>query len=134
MWININENLILTQLQSPSLPNIDICDLHCEIPNTHLFIIDLSFLVRNAFRHRLLLCSMPYCNPLVLLFFLPGLYNFLPPDSREFEDLVKTVSSCYLDSSSRGTFTYCKARLIRNELLEKEVGCQIYASVFFFFF
>uniref|UniRef100_H3DKJ6 Transcription activation suppressor b n=1 Tax=Tetraodon nigroviridis TaxID=99883 RepID=H3DKJ6_TETNG len=40
--------------------------------------------------------------------------------SREFEDLVKTVSSCYLDSSSRGTFTYCKARLIRNELLEKE--------------
>eukprot|EP00066_Takifugu_rubripes_P011541 XP_011600807.1 PREDICTED: protein FAM208A-like isoform X2 [Takifugu rubripes] len=49
-----------------------------------------------------------------------GLYNFLPPDSREFEDLVKIVSSCYLDSSSRGTFTYCKARLIRNELLEKE--------------
>lgn len=35
---------------------------------------------------------------------------------------MKIVSSCYLDSSSRGTFTYCKARLIRNELLEKEVG------------
>lgn len=32
------------------------------------------------------------------------------------------MSSCYLDPSSRGTFTYCKARLIRNELLEKEVG------------
>ncbi len=51
-----------------------------------------------------------------------GLYQFLPPDSREFKDLVKTVSSFYLDSSSRGTFSYCKARLIHNELLEKEVG------------
>ncbi|KAM3618357.1 uncharacterized protein V6R79_019606 [Siganus canaliculatus] len=49
-----------------------------------------------------------------------GLYHFLPPDSREFEDLVKTISSCYLDASSRGTFSYCKARLIHNELLEKE--------------
>ncbi|XP_078144495.1 protein TASOR isoform X2 [Centroberyx gerrardi] len=49
-----------------------------------------------------------------------GLYQFLPPDSREFEDLVKTLSSFYLDSSSRGTFSYCKARLIHNELLEKE--------------
>lgn len=73
------------------------------------------------------LCLMLYSNPPMLLLFLPGLYNFLPPDSREFEDLVKTVSSCYLDSSSRGAFTYCKARLIRNELLEKEVGCQSYA-------
>lgn len=51
----------------------------------------------------------------------PGLYQFLPPDSREFEELVKVVSSFYLDASSRGTFSYCKARLIHNELLEKEV-------------
>ncbi|XP_035512430.1 protein TASOR isoform X1 [Morone saxatilis] len=49
-----------------------------------------------------------------------GLYQFLPPDSREFENLVKIVSSFYLDSKSRGTFSYCKARLIHNELLEKE--------------
>ncbi|XP_023257601.1 protein TASOR-like isoform X1 [Seriola lalandi dorsalis] len=49
-----------------------------------------------------------------------GLYQFLPPDSREFEDLVKIISSFYLDASSRGTFSYCKARLIHNELLEKE--------------
>ncbi|KAK7884176.1 hypothetical protein WMY93_027299 [Mugilogobius chulae] len=49
-----------------------------------------------------------------------GLYQFLPPDSREFEDIVKTISSFYLDSASRGTFTYCKARLIHNEMLEKE--------------
>ena len=77
---------------------------------------------------------MPHRNPPMLLVFLPGLYNFLPPDSREFEDLVKTVSSCYLDSSSRGTFTYCKARLICNELLEKEVGCQTCVFVFLVFF
>lgn len=51
-----------------------------------------------------------------------GLYQFLPPDSREFEDLVKIISSFYLDPSSRGCFSYCKARLIHNELLEKEVG------------
>ncbi|XP_035500892.2 protein TASOR isoform X3 [Scophthalmus maximus] len=49
-----------------------------------------------------------------------GLYEFLPPDSREFEDLVKILSTFYLDASSRGTFSYCKARLIHNELLEKE--------------
>ncbi|XP_014853954.1 PREDICTED: protein TASOR-like isoform X1 [Poecilia mexicana] len=49
-----------------------------------------------------------------------GLYQFLPPDSREFEDLVKIISSFYLDASSRGSFSYCKARLIHNELLEKE--------------
>ncbi|XP_069383025.1 protein TASOR isoform X2 [Paralichthys olivaceus] len=49
-----------------------------------------------------------------------GLYNFLRPDSREFEDLVKILSSFYLDSSSRAAFSYSKARLIYNELLEKE--------------
>ncbi|XP_036803395.1 protein TASOR isoform X2 [Oncorhynchus mykiss] len=49
-----------------------------------------------------------------------GLYQFLAPDSREFEGLVKILSSFYLDASSRGTFSYCKARLIHNELLEKE--------------
>ncbi|XP_071020796.1 protein TASOR-like isoform X2 [Oncorhynchus clarkii lewisi] len=49
-----------------------------------------------------------------------GLYQFLPPDSREFEGLVKILSSSYLDASSRGTFSYSKARLIHNELLEKE--------------
>ncbi|XP_037133261.1 protein TASOR isoform X2 [Syngnathus acus] len=49
-----------------------------------------------------------------------GLYQVLPPDSREFDNLVKLISSFYLDASSRGTFSYCKARLIHNELLEKE--------------
>lgn len=75
------------------------------------------------------------CYILILWFtsLRAGLYRFLPPDTREFEDLVKIVSSCYLDSSSRGTFSYCKARLIHNELLEKEVGrnlqsCTLYQS------
>uniref|UniRef100_A0A8B9LEZ9 Transcription activation suppressor b n=1 Tax=Astyanax mexicanus TaxID=7994 RepID=A0A8B9LEZ9_ASTMX len=44
----------------------------------------------------------------------------LPPDSREFEELVKVLSSFYLDAPSRGAFTYTKACLIHNELLEKE--------------
>ncbi|KAJ3586322.1 hypothetical protein NHX12_012722 [Muraenolepis orangiensis] len=48
------------------------------------------------------------------------LYQCLPPDSREFDDLQKILSSFYLDSSSRGTFSYFKAKLIHNELLEKE--------------
>lgn len=55
-----------------------------------------------------------------------GLYQFLPPDSREFEDLLKIVSSFYLDASSRGTFSYSKPRLIHNELLEKEVGHHVF--------
>ncbi|XP_061554323.1 protein TASOR isoform X1 [Phycodurus eques] len=49
-----------------------------------------------------------------------GLYQLLAPDSREFEDLVKLLSSFYLEASSRGSFSYCKARLLHNELLEKE--------------
>ncbi|KAL7864734.1 hypothetical protein AOLI_G00161540 [Acnodon oligacanthus] len=49
-----------------------------------------------------------------------GLLQMLAPDSREFEELVKVLSSFYLDTSSRGAFTYTKACLIHNELLEKE--------------
>ncbi|XP_066527502.1 protein TASOR [Hoplias malabaricus] len=49
-----------------------------------------------------------------------GLLQMLSPDSREFEDIVKLLTSCYLDASSRGAFTYTKACLIHNELLEKE--------------
>ncbi|XP_076839750.1 LOW QUALITY PROTEIN: protein TASOR [Brachyhypopomus gauderio] len=49
-----------------------------------------------------------------------GLLQQLAPDSRECEDLVKLLSSFYLDSSSRGSFTYIRACLIHSELLEKE--------------
>lgn len=65
---------------------------------------------------------MMQAESLIHIYVCAGLYQFLPPDSREFEDLVKIISSFYLDSSSRGSFSYCKARLIHNELLEKEVG------------
>uniref|UniRef100_A0A3B4DXG2 DUF3715 domain-containing protein n=1 Tax=Pygocentrus nattereri TaxID=42514 RepID=A0A3B4DXG2_PYGNA len=58
----------------------------------------------------------------VLSFGSPGLLQMLAPDSREFEELVKVLSSFYLDTSSRGAFTYTKACLIHNELLEKEVS------------
>uniref|UniRef100_A0A8C1KJN6 Transcription activation suppressor b n=1 Tax=Cyprinus carpio TaxID=7962 RepID=A0A8C1KJN6_CYPCA len=50
----------------------------------------------------------------------PGLLQQLSPDSREFEEVVKLLSTFYLDTNSRGTFTYTKASLIHNELLEKE--------------
>uniref|UniRef100_A0A8C1US61 Transcription activation suppressor b n=1 Tax=Cyprinus carpio TaxID=7962 RepID=A0A8C1US61_CYPCA len=49
-----------------------------------------------------------------------GLLQHLSPESREFEELVKLLSTFYLDATSRGTFTYTKASLIHNELLEKE--------------
>uniref|UniRef100_A0A672MRK3 Protein TASOR-like n=1 Tax=Sinocyclocheilus grahami TaxID=75366 RepID=A0A672MRK3_SINGR len=49
-----------------------------------------------------------------------GLLQQLSPDSREFEEVVKLLSTFYLDTTSRGTFTYTKASLIHNELLEKE--------------
>ncbi|XP_062871377.1 protein TASOR [Trichomycterus rosablanca] len=49
-----------------------------------------------------------------------GLLQPLALDSREYEELMKILSSSYLDASSRGSFTYTKAYLIHNELLEKE--------------
>lgn len=49
-----------------------------------------------------------------------GLFQHLPPESREFEDVVKLLSTFYLDATSRATFNYTKASLIHNELLEKE--------------
>ncbi|XP_062396653.1 protein TASOR [Sardina pilchardus] len=49
-----------------------------------------------------------------------GLFQNLSPESREFDELVRLLSSFYLEPNSRGTFTYTKARLIHNELLEKE--------------
>lgn len=42
-------------------------------------------------------------------------------ESREYEDLMNTVTSGYLDASSAACFTYSSPRLINNELLEKEV-------------
>ncbi|KAJ8258364.1 hypothetical protein COCON_G00173760 [Conger conger] len=49
-----------------------------------------------------------------------ALFQGLAPGSREFEDVVKILSSCYRDASSAGTFSYSKARLVHSELLEKD--------------
>ncbi|KAG5835885.1 hypothetical protein ANANG_G00248740 [Anguilla anguilla] len=49
-----------------------------------------------------------------------ALFQYLSQGSREFEDVVKILSSCYRDASSAGTFSYTKARLVHSELLEKD--------------
>ncbi|KAJ8361018.1 hypothetical protein SKAU_G00175430 [Synaphobranchus kaupii] len=49
-----------------------------------------------------------------------ALFQFLSQGSRESEDIVKILSSCYRDVSSAGTFSYTKARLVHSELLEKD--------------
>uniref|UniRef100_A0A8C9WKU2 Transcription activation suppressor n=1 Tax=Scleropages formosus TaxID=113540 RepID=A0A8C9WKU2_SCLFO len=56
----------------------------------------------------------------VLLFSSAALFQHVTAGSREFEDLVKTLTSCYRDCTSTGTFTYTKARLVHSELLEKD--------------
>uniref|UniRef100_A0A8C9WFV6 Transcription activation suppressor n=1 Tax=Scleropages formosus TaxID=113540 RepID=A0A8C9WFV6_SCLFO len=54
------------------------------------------------------------------LFSSAALFQHVTAGSREFEDLVKTLTSCYRDCTSTGTFTYTKARLVHSELLEKD--------------
>ncbi|MBN3302078.1 TASOR protein, partial [Amia calva] len=49
-----------------------------------------------------------------------ALFQHVSLESREFEEIQKIISSCYLDSSSVGSFTYTKASLVHSELLEKE--------------
>ncbi|KAK6474118.1 protein TASOR-like [Huso huso] len=53
-----------------------------------------------------------------------ALFQFMSLDSREFKEILKIMSSSYLDPSSGSTFSYKKASLIHSELLEKEVGIQ----------
>ncbi|KAI1892371.1 hypothetical protein AGOR_G00132670 [Albula goreensis] len=48
------------------------------------------------------------------------LFQYFPADSREFKDIVKILCSSYLESSSMGTFSYAKARLIHSQLLEND--------------
>lgn len=70
------------------------------------------------------LCFSNLMSSACLLFCPPGLFQHLPPESREFEEVVKLLSTFYLDATSRATFTYTKASLIHNELLEKEVSAE----------
>ncbi|XP_036389780.1 uncharacterized protein LOC118781041 isoform X2 [Megalops cyprinoides] len=49
-----------------------------------------------------------------------ALFQYLLPDSHEFNDIVSILCSSYLEPASAGTFTYAKARFVHSELLEKE--------------
>ncbi|NXK59025.1 TASOR protein, partial [Sylvietta virens] len=49
-----------------------------------------------------------------------ALFQPVPPDSREFEDILRIMHSFYLDPSSVSNFKYRRASLVHSELLEKE--------------
>ncbi|XP_029947947.1 protein TASOR isoform X2 [Salarias fasciatus] len=49
-----------------------------------------------------------------------GLLSYISTESREYEDMMTALTSSYIDTNSAGCFTYCKPRLVNNELLEKE--------------
>ncbi|NXS29846.1 TASOR protein, partial [Pomatostomus ruficeps] len=49
-----------------------------------------------------------------------ALFQPVPSDSREFEDILKILHSSYLDPSSVSNFKYRRASLVHSELLEKE--------------
>ncbi|XP_028285259.1 protein TASOR isoform X2 [Parambassis ranga] len=49
-----------------------------------------------------------------------ALFQEVSTESREFEDMMTALTSSYLDTSSAGCFSYCRPRLVHNELLEKE--------------
>ncbi|XP_040850595.1 protein TASOR isoform X8 [Ochotona curzoniae] len=49
-----------------------------------------------------------------------ALFQPLTPGSREFEDVLNILHSSYLEPASVANFTYKRACLIHNELLEKE--------------
>ncbi|XP_053845378.1 protein TASOR isoform X1 [Vidua macroura] len=49
-----------------------------------------------------------------------ALFQPVLPGSREFEDIIKILHSCYLDQSSVSNFKYKRASLVHSELLEKE--------------
>lgn len=55
------------------------------------------------------------------MFFILALFQPLTPGSREFEDVLNILHSSYLEPTSVTNFTYKRACLIHNELLEKEV-------------
>ncbi|XP_029908234.1 protein TASOR isoform X2 [Myripristis murdjan] len=49
-----------------------------------------------------------------------ALFQYVSTESREYEDMMTILTSSYRDTSSAGTFTYSKPRLVHSELLEKE--------------
>ncbi|XP_060897283.1 protein TASOR isoform X1 [Labrus mixtus] len=49
-----------------------------------------------------------------------ALFQYVSTESREYEDMMTAMTSCYIDTSSSASFTYCKPRLVHSEPLEKE--------------
>ncbi|KAI9526621.1 hypothetical protein NQZ68_038001 [Dissostichus eleginoides] len=49
-----------------------------------------------------------------------SLFQDVSTESREYEDMMTTLTSSYIDTGSAGCFTYCKPRLVHSELLERE--------------
>ncbi|XP_041637621.1 protein TASOR-like [Cheilinus undulatus] len=49
-----------------------------------------------------------------------ALFHYVSTESREFEDMMTILTSSYIDTTSAGSFTYSKPRLVHSELLEKE--------------
>ncbi|XP_035485932.2 protein TASOR isoform X2 [Scophthalmus maximus] len=49
-----------------------------------------------------------------------ALFQYVSTESREFEDMVTSLTSSYFDAGSAGCFTYSKPRQVHSELQEKE--------------
>ncbi|NXL24776.1 TASOR protein, partial [Setophaga kirtlandii] len=49
-----------------------------------------------------------------------ALFQPVPPESREFEEIINILHGSYLDPSSVSNFKYKRASLVHSELLEKE--------------
>ncbi|XP_074521562.1 protein TASOR isoform X2 [Halichoeres trimaculatus] len=49
-----------------------------------------------------------------------ALFHHVSTESREYEDMMTILTSSFIDTSSAGSFTYSKPRLVQSELLEKE--------------
>ncbi|XP_068171229.1 protein TASOR-like [Antennarius striatus] len=49
----------------------------------------------------------------------PLIYH-VSAESREYDDMKLILTSSYISTTSAGCFSYCKPRLVHNELLEKE--------------
>ncbi|XP_037534930.1 protein TASOR [Nematolebias whitei] len=49
-----------------------------------------------------------------------ALFQFVPTESREYEDMKTVLTSSYIDTNSAVCFTYSNPRLVHSELLEKE--------------
>uniref|UniRef100_A0A8D0CHD1 Transcription activation suppressor b n=1 Tax=Scleropages formosus TaxID=113540 RepID=A0A8D0CHD1_SCLFO len=89
--------------------------LPCHAPHFHPFSAQSTAMQKI----NLAVKPMNLINSLCPLLYT-ALFQYLPPESREFEDIMKILSTSYLQSSSAGAFVYTKAQLVQNELLEKD--------------